>query len=346
VKTKKTYPNGTVEEKEVTETLVIEKCAHSGKLKIKENNDTKENKISGWFNPKKSNATFADITEGYPPITTADMPINAYMDAIYNENTGFLDINFTTYGPSFPILGGWTESGPWNLSRDVSAPSTGRVDFTSPLSGTFEFNFTSVFQAENIVPEDGIPMKGNMTLYGSFRIITHDIAIMDMTTTKTVVGQGFTVDISVTTFNYGLYDENFALSVFANDTEIATQTVTLTSGNSTVVSYVWDSGGFVKGNYTVWALAWPVPDETDKSDNTFSNCNVIVVMVGDVNADGIVEMMDFFILSQHYMHFPPDGHMIGTARYHECFNADVNSDGSVEMMDFYYAAQNYMKTDP
>jgi parallel beta-helix repeat protein len=174
----------------------------------------------------------------------------------------------------------------------------------------------------------------------------HDIGITNVVTTKTVVGKGFTARVDLKILNYGIYDETFAVAVYANNTAIATQIVVLASRNSMAMSFEWDTTGFAKGNYTVWAFVWPVQDETDTADNTFVGGIVSVAMIGDVNADGIVEMMDFYILSQHYMHSPPDGHMIGTAHYHECFNADVNSDGTIEMMDFYIASLHYMKPDP
>jgi hypothetical protein len=96
--------------------------------------------------------------------------------------------------------------------------------------------------------------------------------------------------------------------------------------------------------YRISAYAWPISGETEIGDNTCIDGVIAVVVLGDVNGDGIVELMDFFILSQHYMHAPPDDHTIGTQLYHECFNADVNSDGIVELMDFFITSFNYMKT--
>jgi hypothetical protein len=173
-----------------------------------------------------------------------------------------------------------------------------------------------------------------------------DVAITEVSPSKTVVGQGYLCNVNVTIVNQGGYDEAFNVTLYANQTSIEKQTVTLLVGNFETLTFTWDTTSYAKGNYTIKAVADSVQGETDTADNTFVSGIVTVGMVGDVNADGIVEMMDFFILSQHYMHSPPDGHMIGTQLYHECFNADVNSDGIIEMMDFYILSQHYMETEP
>jgi hypothetical protein len=175
---------------------------------------------------------------------------------------------------------------------------------------------------------------------------THDIAVTNIVLSKTIVGEEYTMQINVTIENQGNYTESFLVTLYADTSIIGTKGVNLESNSFTTITFTWDTTGFAKGNYTISAYAWPVPGETDTSDNTCIGDIVTVVIPGDVNADGIVEMMDFYVLAQHYMHSPPDGHAIGTLLYHECFNADVNSDGTIEMMDFYVLAQNYMKTNP
>jgi parallel beta-helix repeat protein len=176
--------------------------------------------------------------------------------------------------------------------------------------------------------------------------IHRNIAVTQVTPSKTVVGQNYNMNLSVTVENQGDLAENFNVTVYANTTSIATQTITLTSENSTTITFIWDTSGFAKGNYTISAYAWPVPIETDTADNTFVYGTITVVIPGDVNADGIVEMMDFYITSQHYYHTPPNGHLPGTNEFTECYNADINNDGMIEMMDFYIASQNFMKTNP
>jgi hypothetical protein len=142
----------------------------------------------------------------------------------------------------------------------------------------------------------------------------------------------------VTVANEGDYTETFNITVYANATSIATQTVTLTSGNSTTITFTWNTTGFAKGNYTISAYAWPVPGETDTGDNTFINGWVYVGLVGDVNADGIVDIADIYIIALSY------GATIGTPEYKS--NLDINGDGIIDIADIYIAALHYGETNP
>jgi hypothetical protein len=118
-------------------------------------------------------------------------------------------------------------------------------------------------------------------------------------------------------------------------TAIQTQTVTLESGLSTTISFTWNPTGLAYGNYTVGAFAWPVPNESDTQDNFFSDGPVYVAVPGDINADGIVELMDFYHASNAYLSRP------GKSNWNP--NADINNDAIVEMMDFYIMSQHYLE---
>jgi thermitase len=194
-----------------------------------------------------------------------------------------------------------------------------------------------ILDANNI---DNYPL---MKPYGDL----NDIGITSVTTTKTVVGQGYNLTVSVKILNYDVSTAIFNLTMCANQTIVQTFTnIVLTSRNSVTMTFNWNTTSVAYGNYDLKAIVDTVEGEKNTADNSFIYGVISVVIPGDVNADGIVEMMDFFILSQHYMHSPPDGHMLGTVLYHECYNADVNDDGIIEMMDFYILAQNFMKTSP
>jgi len=84
----------------------------------------------------------------------------------------------------------------------------------------------------------------------------HDIGITDVTTSKTVVGKRYNLNITVTIFNYGIYTETFNITVYANTTAIASQNATLTSRNSTIITFTWNTTGFSHAyNITTYARA-------------------------------------------------------------------------------------------
>jgi len=149
----------------------------------------------------------------------------------------------------------------------------------------------------------------------------HDIGIVNVIT-KTVVGQGFTLLIDLKILNYGIYDETFTVTVYANTITIATQTVTLITRNSKTITFNWDTSGFAKGNYTIWAYAWPVSGETDTLDNTFSYGMILVTVPGDINGDTYVNAKDAIALGVAFYPF---------GDYNP--NADINGDGYCNAKD-------------
>jgi parallel beta-helix repeat protein len=167
---------------------------------------------------------------------------------------------------------------------------------------------------------------------------SHDVGITALAASKTVVGQGYNVSISVTVENQGDYTETFNVTIYGNTTEIETREITLSSGNSTTLTFTWNTSGFAKGNYTISAYAWPVSGETDTADN---NCNdgwVKVTIPGDVTGEGTCNMLDITIMINKFMASPPD------PRYNP--NADLNGDGSINMVEIQIAINNFLKPDP
>lgn len=63
--------------------------------------------------------------------------------------------------------------------------------------------------------------------------------------------------------------------------KIGTEVITLASGNSTALTFTWNTAGFAKGNYTISAYAWPVQGETNFDYNNCTDGSVTVTKVGD-----------------------------------------------------------------
>lgn len=78
-----------------------------------------------------------------------------------------------------------------------------------------------------------------------------------------------------------VFPETFSVTVYVNLATIGSQVFVLTSGNSSTLTFVWNTTGFAKGNYIVKAVADMVQGETDTSDNTLTDGTVVVTKVGD-----------------------------------------------------------------
>jgi len=172
----------------------------------------------------------------------------------------------------------------------------------------------------------------------------YDIGIIEIIPSKTVIGQGYNLNITVTILNYGAYTESFDVSVFYDDTVITLPdgknhtTTTLPSGDSTTLTFTWNTTGVAKGNHTITAEATQLPGETDTLDNTLTDGWIIVAMVGDINADGIVDITDIYLIALAFGAMPPD------PRYDP--NLDIIYDDIIDISDIYTAAIHYGEMDP
>lgn len=165
---------------------------------------------------------------------------------------------------------------------------------------------------------------------------SHDVALINVITSKTIVGRGYNASINVKVENQGDLAETFNVAVYCNSSLINTTqgtptnpyTISLPAKSSTTITFVWNTTGLTKyKGYEMSAQASPVPSETDLADNTFTNGIVTVTTPGDVYLDRVVNIMDAAVLSAHWYPGPP----IGPLGYDA--NADINNDGAIDIVD-------------
>jgi len=164
-------------------------------------------------------------------------------------------------------------------------------------------------------------------------ILVSNVAVTNVLPSRTVVGQGYSLNINVLAANLGNYTETFYITLYANAIEIQTREITLSRENSATITFTWNTTGFVKGNYTIWAYAWPVPDETSTEDNTFTDGWVLVTIIGDINGDRKVDVKDLVLVIKAYATIP------GQPRWNA--NADVNKDGKVDIKDLVLVIKHF-----
>ena len=239
-------------------------------------------------------------TEGVLPL--ANFGVVNFTDAQFTDNTG------TTY--AIDGLGPATYA-----SISLSDPNGGTANPSSLLDTAYPEGPSSFSVAY------GVPAT------------IHDVAITNVTTSKTVVGQGYGANVTVTAADLGNYTETFNVTVYANSTIIASENVTLSSGNSMNVTFTWNTTSFAYGNYTVSAYAWPVPGETNTANNSFTDGSVIVSIPGDLNGDFTVNISDLAIVAHAFGSNP------SSANWNP--NADIENDGMVSMPDVAIVARHF-----
>ena len=220
------------------------------------------------------------------------------------------------------------------------------VTLTAGAVENYTFNFWSV---DDVSQGDRVnPISATMNAPRT--VIAHytsnnsvpDIVIRNLTTSKTVVGQGYTATINVTVENQGANTESFNVTVYAGTIVLASQTLVVDGGNSIAISVMWNTSGVGMGNHTLRVYAEPVPGETDISNNNYTcSVPVHVGVPGDISGptpgvyDGKCDMRDISYLIIRF------NSKSGLAKWNP--NADINDDGVVNMRDISIAVLNFNK---
>ena len=176
----------------------------------------------------------------------------------------------------------------------------------------------------------------------------HDVAVIGFGQLKTIVGQGYYMNITVIVKNYGVFEETFYTTVYINVTSIQTKNVTLTSGAKYTINFLWDTASFNKANYTISAYIWPVSYETDTDNNMLVDGTVIVSIPCDITGptegvpDGVCNMRDIGYITNNYATTPSSPNWDP--------NCDVTGpvsgvpDGTVNMRDVGEACNRFQRT--
>jgi hypothetical protein len=211
------------------------------------------------------------------------------------------------------------------------------------------------------LPGDDGPWRGPVSIAAASGsptspVFIHDVAVTSVVPQRTVIAQGFSVKINVTIQNQGDVTEPVNVTVYANTTIVETKTnITLTSGNSTTLTFTWNTTGFAKGNYTISAYAWPVSGEIDTEDNSLTDGWILITKVGDLGGgvppqffkcDDKVDGKDLALFLQCYKNTsPPEAMYLADLgggvppRFYQC-------DGKVDGKDLALFLQCYKGLGP
>jgi parallel beta-helix repeat protein len=253
----------------------------------------------------------------------------------------------------------------------LSYSSSNKIYHNDFLNGTYQ---ASVYQAPGNLWDDGYPSGGNYWSHytgvdlfrGPYQNETgsdgigdtpyiigsnntdnyplmkpyggpYDIGITNLNTSKTIIGQGYNVSITVTVLNYGNSTEIFNVTAYVNTAEIGIKETTLTTRNSTTVKFTWNTKGIAKGNYTISAHAWPVPGETDTSDNTLkAPAQIEITIPGDVDGNHVVNIFDVVKITSIY------ASKQGDPKFNP--NCDIDGDRKITMLDVVACTRHYGQT--
>jgi len=137
---------------------------------------------------------------------------------------------------------------------------------------------------------------------GFFATLIRDVAIIGIKVSQNMTYLGREVTINVTAMNKGnMTTESFNITLYYNNSIIDTKNVTLDPWTNTTITFVWNTTGLTPcNNYTIHAEAEPVPYEIDLSNNILYDGWIKIKMIGDLNGDDKVDILDISLACASY----------------------------------------------
>ena len=263
-------------------------------------------------------------SEFFQNITT--MPVSPYFGS-HNDTH-----DYVIYGEAW-IMGPERSPGygslAWIQFNVTAVPSDGE-EYNTILDISTHYPYQTFALDEN---DEKTPLTPHECLY-TFTWIPPNVAILNVTSCKTIVGYGYVLSINVTVENQGYQIGLLNVTIYANSTEIQTVSATVGNGNTAIITLTWNTTNFTLGNYTISAYAHPFPEETNTTDNYFIDGNVeIIYLPYDVNGDGYVGIDDIVLVAEHFGTKPGDSNWDSIC--------DINKDDYVGIDDIVAVAEHF-----
>jgi len=163
-----------------------------------------------------------------------------------------------------------------------------------------------------------------------------NIALKELSASKTIVGKGYPLRVYLTMENQGDLTETLNVTMFANYTLIENKTVSLASHSLTIITFTWNTSDSAFGNFTINAAADILPGETNTTDNTLIYRWIVLTIPGDVNGDGTVDIFDAIVVAGVFSSNPKSSNWDP--------RADINDDAIVDIYDAILLAGNFGRT--
>jgi outer membrane protein assembly factor BamB len=106
----------------------------------------------------------------------------------------------------------------------------------------------------------------------------HDVAVVNIVAEERLIDQNQGTSVNVTAANPGNYTETFNVTLYYDSSQIGLQTVTLSAGESRVLTFTWNTTRVSLGEYTLKATASMVPFEVYADDNTVTMQSPVTVV--------------------------------------------------------------------
>jgi len=221
---------------------------------------------------------------------------------------GFIFTNVTYYPPAVPL--------------DVNSPTPlVTVKFRVKAIGGTNLTLTDT----HLVDSTGQPIT-HEDHNGYFQSLIVDIGVLAISASPSAIFKGKSTNVTVTVTNEGNSTQSFTLNIYFNTTLMVTMNITsLVANTNATVTVAVNTSTIIWGKYVLSAQVPPLPYETHTADNNLTDGIVNVKVPGDLNGDGVVDILDAILLSIAYGSSP------ATPNWNP--DADLNGDNVVNILD-------------
>lgn len=273
------------------------------------------------------------ITSVTPSPTVVDLGEIVSIDVVA-ENQGDMAENFnvTCYVNSTPI-------GSETVLLDAQSFTTLNFLWDTSTYGVGLYDISA--NASAVAGETSVNLEDNVYLEREAVLIAgHDLAMISVSTSESLVAQGYFLKIYVTVKNKGNIAETFGVTAYYGSIAVETQTVSdLDAGAYTDLTFNWNTTDVPYGDYVVSATAEGVPGEIETGDNSMTDGTVKVTIPGDVDGDVDVDLEDLMLIARALgtdPRYPP-----GTDWNYWNPNCDIDNNLKVDGFDLYLTGRNY-----
>jgi parallel beta-helix repeat protein len=288
--------------------------------------------------------------DNYPQIRMVNLTTAVYIHDVFVRNVTVPENRiyqgkYLTITVQVANLGNFTETFAVTVYYDTNIiGTTGLVGFRSRAESTLEFTWNTMEVTPNrtyAIKAVAGPVPGEINLNNSQFVISvtvtfyRDLAVSSITVSPTVVYQRGLVNITAVVSNLGNIPETPMLNVFYGQNLIDSRMVAGLPAHSNVsLNFAWNTSGVAAGLYlAIVVKVDPVPDEVILENNAFSGAPVNVRIVGDVNGDNVVNIIDIAAIGTAFRS------KIGDQKYRTLL--DLNLDGVINILDLTLAAVNF-----
>jgi hypothetical protein len=288
----------------------------------------------------KGTITVSGVEEG-AALSAQNVFWDAAFDNNYNETHGMIHVAWTMTGN----VSGLNITGKAKIALAV-------IDCAAMAPGQSAIVLSNVTLLDSKISLIAIDPSLQINGQALIGLTEHpDIAVLSVKPLKNFVEQNLTLGMQVKVANLvsaSLLNQNqtFDVSIYYNATKNGTFTFIgnltvkdLQPGETRTSLFDWSTVGVPVNNYTITAIAPPLPLEINVDNNNATSCVILIpVLRGDVwgpggSPDGLVNILDLSRVAAAYPSAFPD------AKYDP--NLDVKSDGKIDIADLADVAHQF-----